>query len=93
MMAVHGQDRPSLPCPECGSPLAPAEGRGFVDGLDGGEVTHHNKCRCLECDWRWSEPGPVYVCSCGVHAKVSIDHNTAYLIEVTPVSYERGQCE
>ena len=73
----------SLDCPECGEPLAPAEGRGRTD-RDGNEVRHRDDCRCRWCDWRWYEPGPVYVCPCGTRARVSCDDGTAYLTEIEP---------
>jgi len=41
-------DPPSLPCPACGAPLAPAEVRGRAD-RDGNEVEHRISCRC---HWR-----------------------------------------
>lgn len=72
--------RPYLPCHECGEPLAPAEGRGRVD-RDGNEIPHRDECRCRWCDWRWHEPGPVYVCQCGARSRVCCDEDHAYLTE------------
>lgn len=76
-------DPPSLPCPACGAPLAPAEGRGRTD-RDGNEVEHRISCRCHWCDWRWYDDGTVYTCPCGARARVNCDHEHAYLTEVTP---------
>lgn len=73
-------DPPSLPCPACGAPLAPAEGRGRR--CDGAE--HRISCRCHWCDWRWYDDGTIYACPCGARARVCCDDEHAYLTEVTP---------
>lgn len=75
-------DPPSLPCPSCGEPLAPAEGRGRTD-RDGNEVEHRISCRCHWCDWRWYDDGTIYACPCGARARVNCDDEHAYLTEVT----------
>lgn len=69
--------RPSLPCPDCGDPLIPADERGFHN--DNGDYIEHPKgCECNLCEWIWWEDGQQHRCQCGTAAVVRCDDDRAY---------------
>lgn len=65
-------DPPSLDCPECGEASVAAIGRGYYDD-EGDFVAHRDECRCLCCDWVWSECSDNVVCVCGASLYVAVD--------------------
>jgi len=72
---------PFLNCPDCKTPLFPADGCGYYD-REGEYSEHREACECPYCEWVWFDEAEPKEC-CGVMWRIDVDDDHAYVKEAT----------